>query len=248
MTSVAQTLSPPLPRWAMLLGSGLIAFHLFSLGIHVLATQSGPWFTASFGSSPSPGPVFAERINNLAGRYYLGAIHMTQFHHFASNAPETPSVFFEVRLKDDKGRLLKTLKFPDDNANYWINHRQHILAQSLGDDQPVQPLEQESILPAGASFPTVAVWMPAEGEPLLRLTKVSQLEIPKNRPMSRPSNWSVILAQAYARHLCRQHGAASAELIRHSRAPILPMVLFMPNALPRDTFAETICSFGEYRP
>jgi hypothetical protein len=212
-----------------------------------LAASSGPWPT-NFGSSPALGPPFANTINDLTARHYLRHLHMTHNYHFVSNAPELPAVYFEVRLKDANGKVMETLKFPDDKANFWLQHRQRILAQGLGDDQPVQAPQGEQVLPQGQHFPTLNVWLPSPGDSVLRLKTVSQLELPKDRPVSRPSDWSLLLCQAYVRHLCREHGAASAELIRHSRNPIYPSILFFNGPLPRETFDELVCNFGEYRP
>ena len=44
--------------------------------------------------------------------------------------------------------------------------------------------------------------------------------------------------------LCRRHGAASAELIRHTREPVPPAVLFLPES-PADDFDELTSNFGE---
>jgi hypothetical protein len=239
--------NPPLPRWVVRVGSGIIVFHVFSLAILVLAAPSGQWATP-FGSTMAEGPRFALIISDVTARHYLRPLHMTHNYHFASNAPEMPQVFFEVRLKDAKGHVVKTLKFPNENANFWLRHRQRLLAQRLGDDQPVQAPQGEQVLPKGQSYPTVTLWMPAEGDPVLRLKQVSQLDLPRNQPLSRPSDWSRLLANAYLRHLCREHGAASAELIRHSRNPVHPFVLFFTGPLPPDTFQELVCNFGEYRP
>jgi hypothetical protein len=96
-------------------------------------------------------------------------------------------------------------------------------------------------------MPEVTVWFGAAGETTLHLQTFAENLLPRDMPLSRPSAWSLILARAYARHLCREHGAASAEIVRHSRNPILPTTLFMVDQLPPNTFQELVCSFGEYR-
>jgi hypothetical protein len=248
MTPPART-NRPLPQGAIVAGSVLIVFHFLAVSMGALAAPSGPWPT-NFGSSYALAPPFAASVNDFTGKYLLRPLHMTNNYHFASNYPEAPEVFFEVRLKDDNGKVTKTLKFPDAQANYWLRHRQRLLAQALGDDQPVQAPQGEQVLPQGQKFPTLNIWLSNEGDSVLRLKSVSQLEIPKNRPVSRPSDWSLLLAKAYVRHLCREHAAASGELIRHSRNPIYPTVLFVNGPLPREAVAseELVCSFGEYRP
>jgi hypothetical protein len=45
--------------------------------------------------------------------------------------------------------------------------------------------------------------------------------------MLRPTDRARSLAQAYMRHLCREQGAASVELIRCSREAITPMLVFL---------------------
>ena len=63
----------------------------------------------------------------------------------------------------------------------------------------------------------------------------------------RPTDWSVLLARSYARHLCRKHNAASAEFIRHTREPLHPGMLFMTN-LPPDAFKALPANYGETTP
>jgi hypothetical protein len=66
----------------------------------------------------------------------------------------------------------------------------------------------------------------------------------RGSPVFRPSEWSLVLARSYARHLCRTHGAASAEIIRHTRDPIYPVVLFEREPAA-DAFQDLVASFGE---
>jgi len=246
MNSPPRTLPGPLPRWVILGGSGLIVFHFLAVGAVVLAAPSGPW-PMNFGAGTALGPPFAAAINQFTAPRYLRPLHMTQDYHFASNVSGRASVFFEVHLKDQAGKVVKTLKFPDDKASFYVRHRQRLLAQGLDNDLPVQPPQGEQVFPSGQGPPTVHLWHGVEGDPILRLTKVSELELPRNRPLSRPSEGSVLLAQAYARYLCREHGAASAEVVRHSRNALLPDILFV-SPVPAEAFTDQVCIFGEYRP
>jgi hypothetical protein len=66
----------------------------------------------------------------------------------------------------------------------------------------------------------------------------------QDRPVFGPSPFSLQLARSYARYLCRHYGATSAELIRHSRRPIYPALMFEREPTP-DAFEELVCSFGE---
>jgi hypothetical protein len=63
----------------------------------------------------------------------------------------------------------------------------------------------------------------------------------------RPTEWALVLARAYARHLCRSHGAATAEIVRHTREPVTPAVLF-GNDVSAPDFEELLASFGAMSP
>jgi hypothetical protein len=59
-----------------------------------------------------------------------------------------------------------------------------------------------------------------------------------------PPTLSMLLAQSYARHLCRAHGAVQAELSRHHRGPIPPVII--PRiTFPPEAFAESVSNFGQ---
>jgi hypothetical protein len=240
------------------LASLAVGVHFCALVTLVLSAQSGPWVTR-FGDSPAEGPLFATRIANHIVRddqgrvvarlgllpWYLEPLRMTHNYHFTSNRLMLSEVYFEARLKDDKGTVT-TLKFPDETSNAWMRHRQTLLALGLGDDMPVQPPRGEVIPAPNQKMRTYTIWEPVKGADALKLREVPEHLVPKDRPVFRPSEWSLLLAHSYARYLCREHGAASVELIRHSRDPVIPAVMFLPEP-PPDTFNELVCSFGEYR-
>jgi hypothetical protein len=160
-----------------------------------------------------------------------------------------PEVYLEAHLKDEKGETFKTLKIPDPDANFWVRHRQILLAQALGDDQPVEPREGERISAVGGRPEKVAIWKKEKEGPFkLHLVEEHLLidEIPKNiGSVPGPSEWSLLLARSYMRSLCRLHGAASVELFRHSRNFIYPAMWLTPDP-PPNLFEEMICTFGEY--
>jgi hypothetical protein len=247
MNPATNTMPRPLPRWVVVAASCLIVFHFLALGAVVLAAPSGPWPT-NFGSSPAPGPRFAEVVSRFTTRNYLRPLHMSNDYHFVSNVTGMPSIFFEVNLKDQTGKVFKTLKFPDEKANPLVRHRQRLLAEGLGNDLPVQQPPGEQVLPPGKSYPTVQVWLNTAGDPAMRLQEVSILKLPRDRQVARPADWAVLLAHAYCRYLCREHGAASAEIVRHSRNALMPDILFVGDAIPREAFTEQVCIFGDYRP
>src|SRR5437773_746728 len=126
----------PLPRGLIVVASIAIVFHLFALVVLVLAAQSGPWPTPLGLGSPAEPPEFTKGISSTLLSSYLEPLHLTHNYHFDSNRPESSYVFFEVRLHDADGKLVKSLKFPDAEANFWVQHRQSLLAQALGNDQP----------------------------------------------------------------------------------------------------------------
>jgi hypothetical protein len=217
------------------------------LGILVLAAPSGPWPTP-FGPSDAGPPQFAEKTSSLTTRYYLQPLHMDHNYHFVSNRPGQQTISFEVHLKDAQGRLLKTVKFPDEDANFWVRHRQSLLAQALGDDQPVEAPRGEGIAAPGQPRRKVTIWDAADGSPVNRLREVPEHLIPTQRPVYRPSEWSLLVARSYARYLCRRHQAASAELIRRSREAIMPEVLLRLDQPPPGSFDELVSNFGEFQP
>src|SRR5262249_51306775 len=137
-------------------------------------------------------------------------------------------------------------KIPDPEANFWVRHRQSLLAQALADDEPVPPPQGEKVAAPGQQTRTVEIWDEVEkGVPRLAIKKVPEHLIPRDRPVFRPSEWSLILAQSYARYLCRTHGADKAEIIRHTQEAIPPGVLFGPEP-PPGAFPVLTSNFGEY--
>jgi len=244
--SDANTKARPLPTAIVVLVSAAIAFHFLAVGALVLAASSGPWPTP-FGSSPATGPKFAEMVHQVTQPNYLDHLRMSHNYHYFTNRPEHPTVWFEIQLKDKDGKVKETRKFPQDNVNPWVRFRQSLLAQNLADDEPVQ-LPRGEILPApGQKMPTVSYWDSPENEKVFKLqTKPIHL-VPRNRQVFRPREWSLALARSYMRHVCREEGFAKAELIRHTREPVLPAMMYVDEP-PPDTFTELVCSFGEERP
>jgi hypothetical protein len=133
----------------------------------------------------------------------------------------------------------------------------------MAPDQVVDAPGQEIIAAPGKNVPTQTIWvLPEErfpGDPAaqptpdqkdpaiqLRLREVPQHLVPRDRSVMRPSKWSVVLANAFARHLCREYGAASAEILRHTREPISPQIL--TEIEPDATFDELVASYGKVSP
>lgn len=133
-----------LPFELMLSISAVLGVHLLAVVALALSANSGPWPTP-YGSDMSPGPKFATVINNFTTQYYLRYLGMSHNYHFLSNRSGGPEFRFEVRLKDENGIIFKTLEFPNPDTNFWVYHRQKLLAKGLGDDQQVQPQPTEGV-------------------------------------------------------------------------------------------------------
>ncbi len=235
----------PLPSWLILAISAGIVLHLGALVVLVTAAPSGPW-PSPVGDSMILAPQFAGSLNGPVRRLYLEPLNLTHNYHFMTDRPDVPAVRFKVELKDDKGRLLETVEYPEKRTNQRVRHRQKMLAQNLGDDQAVfPPRSSVKIAAPGKTVKPVTVWE-YEGEMPFKVKQMGEHLLPRDRPLSRPTEFSQILARSYMRYLCRKHDAASATLIRHSREAILPVHMFA-ESIPREVWEELQCDFGEYR-
>ena len=241
----------PLPKWLMVAASVGIAVHLVALVILSVASQSGPWWLGSLGMpSQAEEPEFARATHNFLGDVYYRPLHLTNNYHFMSNMPERTTVRFEVNVLDENGQSIKKVMFPDPNANFWVRHRQSLLAQGLGDDRPVQ-------LPDSVRVPSPMrkVWFPPRDEQKLETHVENELQAKRNEfrnnmmGFMQPSPWSEVLAASYARHVAREYGGAKAEIIRMSRDPINPAIV-LPVAPPKNffdrSFKTLVSNFGEY--
>ena len=243
MRSIANDAARPLPGWMRLGVNLIVVTHLVILGAFVLAGPSGPWNTP-FGISFSPGPTFASPIANSLRPLLHEPLRMTHTYRFEANQVDTPGVYFEVHLKDDQGKALKTVRIPDKGAAPWVRHRQQLLALRLFADGPVEDPGSEAIPAPNKKLELVSYWEP--GPTQMTLKQVPLHLVPRGGQAQSPSPWSVVLAQSYVRYLCRAHRAASGELVRHTRPPVLPSYLFTPDVPPM-TFEDLRCSFGEIR-
>jgi hypothetical protein len=253
-----QPLSPPTgapPRWLVVVGSTAILYHLAAITLPVLDMRSGPW-----PSGYAEAPAFAHSARALYTLHgmYLRIVHSFDF---PTNRPsDLPGVELEVRLKDADGNVSRTLHFPDPKANLWVRQRQELLARNLAPDQPLEPPGAELLAAPGQKVPTVSFWTlpnelssdadkpPSNGEKIqLHLQTVDYNHIPRNRQLMKPTDWALVLQRSYARYLCRKYGAVSAEVLRHTREPVAPAVLF-GNELPPSALEDLIASFGEVTP
>ena len=241
MPNIALDAPPPLPLpLKIAIGAG-VGVHLLIIVALALGAQSGPW-PSPVGPSEAPGPQFVQPLTEVAVPYYLEPLRLTHNYHFATNNTAQPGVYFEAHLKDKAGQRIKTLRFPDDKAQPWVRHRQQLLAQGLGQDQPV-PQPQGDVLAGAQKRVELTIWEPGDQE--MHLKRVPQHLVPRDRPVMMPSEWSLALAKSYARYLCRTEHAHSAEIVRHSRDAWMPSYLFIPReGIPPND--KLVCHFGEY--
>ena len=159
---------------------------------------------------------------------YLAGVKMTHNYHFFSNRPGMPEAVLEVRLLDAKGVVFKTVPFPDPQASALVRQRQALATHWLIDDRPVERSSWGERIPApNQKIPETPLWAAVpDQERKLQLTWAPENEVPKDRLVFRPSEWSLLLVRSFARHLCRLHGADSAEVVRRSREAIPPRILF----------------------
>src|SRR5262245_6300548 len=148
---------PELPRWLTIPASLAIGGHLLAVVMAALATTSGPW-PGPDGIAPATPPPFAQAVHQVATPYYLRPLRLAYSFRFASNRPGPPGVLFEVRLKDDNGNTLTTVRLPDARANAWVRQRQNLLAQGLAPDEPVMPPAGEVIAAPNQKPRTVNIW------------------------------------------------------------------------------------------
>jgi len=231
----------------------VILVHLFILGAIVLAAPSGPWPAPNGSGMMASGPPFAQNINEVTAPNYLRPLKMNHNYHFQSNRVTGYAVRLEVQLRDPEGNHLQTIMLPDPNASPSIQHRHSLMLEGLVPDQPVEAPTGETIAAPGQEAKTVLIW-DRVGERELLLKRIPEHllrdQIMRNGGVMRPSEWSLVLVRSYARHLCREHGAASAVAIRRTREPIHPDILNTPAIRnmedpPAEMFAELLSNYGE---
>lgn len=233
-----------LSSWQLALGSVAIGGHLLAVLAMILAVPSGPWPTAD-GSGMSTPPQFAYSLNNLIPNSYLRGLGMAHHNHPISNHPALVGVSVELRLEAADGSPLGTLPLPDQRCNWWVRHRQALLARALADDLRVFPPEGEMVAAPGHALPNSPIWeLSPDGG--LELRNVPEHLTPRQRPVFRPSDKSLLLARSMARYVCRAYGAASVEVIRRTQEPILPAVMFLPGSPTGEAASGLVSNFGKF--
>jgi hypothetical protein len=230
-----------IPPFLLAAGSAVIVAHFGVVIAHALAVPSGPW-PGPEGQDMAAPPAFVKTLNQEAQGYRY-VFRLGPSDSVAGDPPAFPGVFAEVRLKDSGGNVIKTVRLPDPDANAWVRHREELLVQGLVPDQPIMPPRGESIPAPNQEVRKVPIWQGPEGGPL-RLQHVPEHLIPRQRDVMGPTERSLVLVRSYARHLCRQHGASSAEVLRHSREAISPIAYLMGPPPPM-AFTDLIVSYGD---
>jgi len=234
-----------LPRWGYIALSVAILFHLGSVGARVLAAMSGPWPMGQEGVGEVFPPQFAaSAVESLPGKY-LSAIQLSRDYHFVSNRPSQAAYKMEVKLKDDKGEVIKTLVFPDSDANFWVRQRQQCIVGFLAADTMTRTPQSEVVPPPGQKAPELTYWKPvANSMTQSQLAKESVNDLPRGGMVFTPSDMEMLFVRSYVRYLRRSHGAASVEVIRIAHDPIPPAVLFDSN-IPASDFDVRTFSYGD---
>ena len=96
-------------------------------------------------------------------------------------------------------------------------------------------LAASALVPHDGPDPKIQLWLAA----------VPQHLVPRNKEVMRPSDWAILLARSCARRALGETAeAATAEVVRITREPVTPSVLFGGES-PPEAFSELTASFGE---
>jgi hypothetical protein len=234
---------PPWPRWLIVLASVPIVYHLGSVALGAIAAPSGPWPNPD-GVGMAGAPPAIAPVHESISQPYLRTVNLTHNAHFPSNRAGNPDAYLEFRLEDAAGEHLKTVRLPDPDAPPLVRQRQTQLIRAVVEDQPVMPPNSERIYPPGQLPPTVPIW-DMTGPRKLALVEMAETEVPRNRPVFRPTPWSLLVVRSCARHLCSVHGATAVRVTRYSRDPVSPEVLVAPQAIP-GTIKDLVSDYGRF--
>jgi hypothetical protein len=233
------------PRWLLWVGSALISFHLLALGVRVLAADSGPWPVGDEDMPEAPPPQFAYQAYKSLPGDYVKLLQLTNHYHFATDRTAHLGVYLEARLKDGEGNEIARVKYPQDDASFWLKHRQGLLVQKLTMDELVAVPTTERVAAPNRAVEMVTLWEEYENRKMRLKTVDRNSLIGSMRRPEQPSDLCMLYVKAYARYLCREHGAAKVEILRHHQEPIPPGALFDDN-IPAGAFDEVISNFGEF--
>jgi hypothetical protein len=232
------------PRWLVIVGSVAIVLHLGGLIVNSLASWSGPW-PGPMGQVEGTPPAFAAAFQGEALGNYLKLVRFTHNYHFPTDRTDAFEFQAEFKLKDRDGNEVATVWLPDPSANPWVRHRQGLLVRSL-EDQPIPPPQSEEIAGPGRQAPELTVWQGDETSG--KLVSMPKHLVPRDRPVAQPTDYSMLMVKALTRSLCRQHGAASAEVIRHARGPVVSPLVQLTESQRTAAHREMVSDYGEIRP
>lgn len=268
---------PPLPPWALKVGSALIVLHLLALGALVLAAQSGPWpnLMSGQGTVMGPPPDFAQSINEKTMPNYLQYLQMTHNYRFTSNRFGSAGVQLKAVLKDDQGKVIREIILPDPNANPAVRERQEMLARMIAMDEAIPGQEEmvtETIPPAldkrkkamyweypmenGRIVPGALVLDHMEDTYFIRRIRDQRWNYPVRAPneprpdvtIIRPSKWSLILLRSYNDYLKRTYNARTVEFTRREQFPIPVQAVTQPQTREQlEAVSQQFSSVREFR-
>ncbi|MFN4260302.1 MAG: hypothetical protein ACK4RK_13480 [Gemmataceae bacterium] len=246
MSQSPSTSPEAVPRWLVIVGSAFILLHLFAVVIVVLAAPSGPWASMQGMSYPEQPPQFALAINQRTAPYYLDPLRLAYNFHYMSNNPTMLGARLEMRLLDETGKQVAVVRLPDENVNFWVRHRQRLLAEKLATmDVPPFQLTQEKVYPDDSKPPEVHFWDEQSNFNMALVSRPENLA-PRDRPLSHPSSMAMLMVNSFARHLCRKYkdqGVVRVKLIRQTQSPIPPQVLW-DQSIPSMVFDTQNWNFG----
>lgn len=231
------------PTWLMVVGSLAIAIHLFLAFFMTLNVPSGPWATPQ-GAMPALAPAFANTIGSSFALPYQSVLRSNSTFRFSSMRQEQLDLTFEALLKDDKGTVTRKISYPDPTAPSSIQYRQKLLAQQLGNDEPLPPQQSVIIAAPGEQLPTLRWWQ-QDGDRRYVLKQDNPNAVPRNQQFMQPSQAQMIVAKSYARFLARHHAAPKVEIQRSWYDPIMPMVLINQDPPTADELRRFMSSYGE---
>src|SRR5262249_1402471 len=147
----------------------------------------------------------------------------------ADDQPVPPRGAEVVTVKGEKVRKVSFLLTPGEVRK--------LLSQDVPLDAPA--LDGHTDDPGSKSKHLFLVWVPED----------QSGSVPRDRPMFRPSEWSLVVGRSYLRDACRKYGADSAELVRYHREVVRPEFVYYPDAsvLPPDSFVEMVTHLGDLK-
>ncbi|HMO36494.1 MAG TPA: hypothetical protein PKA06_10670, partial [Gemmatales bacterium] len=210
------------PGWVVLLGSVFVLLHLFWAVVTALNVESGPWALPGMNESAvALAPPFANSAATSFGDYYTQLVKITSNFRFNSLRQQLLEIAVEAIVRDDSGKVVTRYKLPDPEASGFVQYRQRMGPQKVGNVTPPPP-QTSVIIPApGQKLEPVRYWV-SESERRLILKEEDPNAVPRNQNFMQPSPWQYIVAKSYVRHILRQQPKTRVELVRSWYDPVNP--------------------------